>query len=107
MKGNDKSMRINLKALILSALVIPGLGQLQKGEKLKGTILICLVNIFLLAALFVIFQTVGDLVAGKVTGSTDPTAVLEKLRTHSPLARWLLAAFSGLWIYAVVDAARK
>jgi hypothetical protein len=100
-------MRINLKAVILSALVIPGLGQLHKGEKLKGAIIIALVNLFLLAALFVIFQTVGHLLVGKVTGSIDPTAVLENLKTHSPLARWLLAAFSGLWIYSVVDAARK
>lgn len=99
-------MNINFKALLLSALVIPGLGQLYKGEKIKGAIIICLINIFLLAALFMVLQGAGHLIASGATGATDPAALLATLKAKSPVARWLLAAFFGIWIYGVVDAAR-
>src|SRR5512134_892432 len=70
------SMKTNLKALLLSALVLPGLGQLYKGEKIKGAVIICLVNVFLLAALFLVLQGAGQIIAGKAVGATDPAALL-------------------------------
>ena len=100
-------MKSNLKAMFLSALVLPGLGQLYKGEKVKGAIIICLVNIFVLAALFLVLQGAGHLIAGKAAGAADPGTLLATLKEKSPVARWLLAAFFGIWIFSVVDAARK
>lgn len=100
-------MKTNLKALLLSALVLPGLGQLYKGEKIKGAVIICLVNVFLLAALFLVLQGAGQIIAGKAVGTTDPSALLATLRGKSPAARWLLAGFFGIWIFGVFDAARK
>lgn len=98
---------MNIKAALLSAFVVPGLGQIQKGEKIKGMVLICLVNIFLLAAFFMVLQTVGHLMASKVSGANDPAVILEFLKSRSPAARWLLAGFFGLWIYSVIDAGRN
>lgn len=103
-KGNE--MHLNLKALLLSALVVPGLGQLYKGEKIKGAIIICLVNIFLLAALFMVLQGAGHLLAVNASMRTDPATIIAELKEKSPTARWLLAAFCGIWIYGAADAAR-
>lgn len=100
-------MKIHFKPLLLSALVIPGLGQLYKGEKIKGAVIICLVNIFLLGALFVVLQGVGHLIAGNAAGAADPAVILAVLKEKSPVARCLLAGFSGIWIYGAVDAALK
>jgi TM2 domain-containing membrane protein YozV len=100
-------MKLNFKAMLLSAFVVPGLGQLYKGEKIKGVVIIFLVNIFLLAALFMVLQGAGELIAGTATGTTDPVALLDSLKTKSPVARWLLAAFFGIWIYGVADAAKQ
>jgi TM2 domain-containing membrane protein YozV len=100
-------MRINFKALLLSALVVPGLGQIYKGEKIKGAAIICFVNIFLLGALFMVLQGAGQLIAINAVGSTDPASILATLKAKSPAARWLLAAFFGIWIFGAVDAAKK
>lgn len=98
-------MRIYIKAAILSAFVLPGLGQLSKGDRLKGGIIIVFVNIFLLAALFVVMRGMGEfIVSAKVTGASDAARILDTLQRNSPAARWLLAAFFSLWAYAVADA---
>lgn len=97
---------MNIKAALLSAFVVPGLGQVVKGHKIKGFIIITLVNIFLLAAFFLVLQTVGHLMASKVSGANDPAVILDFLKSRSPAARWLLAGFFGLWFFSVIDAGR-
>lgn len=97
---------MNIKAALLSAFVVPGLGQISKGEKLKGMIIITIVNLILLGAFFMVLQTTGQLMAAKVSGASDPAIILEHLKSKSPAARGLLAVFFGLWIYAVIDAGR-
>lgn len=98
-------MQINLKAALLSALVLPGLGQLYKGCKLKGGVLIFLVNLFIIAALVVALQGVGEIVvSSRTAGAPQMHTVLENLRNENPGARWLLAGFLGLWLYGVIDA---
>ena len=49
-------MNKKLTALLLSALVLPGLGQLYLGRKMVGGIIIVLVNLILLLALFVVLR---------------------------------------------------
>ncbi|WP_243375028.1 hypothetical protein [Geotalea sp. SG265] len=98
-------MRTNMKAVLLSGLVLPGLGQLYKGCRVKGIVMIALVNVFLLGAVFFALQGVGKIVlAAKVPGSPDMGQVLDMMRNETPAARWLLAAFFGLWLYGVADA---
>jgi TM2 domain-containing membrane protein YozV len=101
-------MKIHIKAALLSAFVLPGLGQLYKGDRLKGVILIVLVNIFLLAAVFLILQGLGPLIiSAKETGVYDPNEILAQLHSRTPAVELLLTAFSGLWLYSWLDAALR
>lgn len=99
-------MSFHIKAFLLSAFVLPGLGQLYKGDRLKGIVLIILVNIFLLTSLFLVLQGIGPLIASSYLSTPPETArLVEQLQGQSPAARWLLGAFVAVWIYAAVDAA--
>jgi TM2 domain-containing membrane protein YozV len=98
-------MHLHIKAALLSAFVLPGLGQFYKHDKVKGTALILLVNIFLLAGLFFVMRGMGQLLlTTKLSGTADASRIIATLKSNSPAARWLLAAFFALWAYGVVDA---
>jgi hypothetical protein len=99
-------MKFHIKAALLSAFVLPGLGQFVKGDRLKGTILIILVNIFILAALFFVLRGMGELVAtARFSGMAAAEQVMEALESgKGPAVRLILAAFFALWVYGVVDA---
>ncbi len=98
-------MRRHFKAILLSAVVLPGLGQLYRGRRLKGGLIIALVNIFILTALFLAMRGLGKLMlAGQVAGKLETGKVLEALQQDSPAGSWLLVSFCGLWLYSVVDA---
>lgn len=98
-------MKINVKAALLSAFVLPGLGQLYKGARIKGGIMIALVNIFLLAALFLVMQGMGELlVTARLSGMAAAERVADGLRGKGPAVRILLASFFVFWAYGVVDA---
>lgn len=98
-------MKLNVKAALLSAFVLPGLGQLASGRRVKGGVLLFLANAFLLAAVFLLLQRMGPiLVEAKLTGKVDAVAVAGKLAAAAPFAKVLLACFAGLWCFAVIDA---
>lgn len=100
-------MQINIKALLLSAFLLPGIGQLYKGDKLKGAVFLTLVNIFLLAALFVVMKKMGGfLLTARVSGPQEAVKLLESITAGSPEIGWLLTGFALLWGVAVVDAAK-
>ncbi len=99
-------MNQNFKAVLLSAFLLPGLGQLAKGERAKGGIFILLVNVFLLAALFLLLRGMGPvLLAAKTGGSADVVNSIETIRQNSPGVRWLLWGFGVVWLAGVLDAA--
>lgn len=99
-------MKTNIKAMLLSAFLLPGIGQLYKGEKAKGFIFLVLVNIFLLAALFLVMKNMGSfLVTAKVSGPEEALKLLDTIASSSPEIGWLLAGFTLLWGVALVDAA--
>ena len=50
-------------ALLLSALVLPGLGQLYLGRKGAGIAIIMVLNLLLLLALFVVLKGLGPVIA--------------------------------------------
>ena len=97
---------MNIKAAVLSAFVLPGLGQIVNGKKLKGFVLITVVNIFILVALAFVLRGAGELfVTMKSGGAVDAATVLEQVRQNSGSGpRWLLAVFFGIWVYAAFDA---
>lgn len=99
-------MHQNIKAALLSAFLLPGLGQLAKGDRVKGGIFILLVNMFLLGALFMLLRGMGPvLLAARTGGAPDVIKTIETIRQSSPEVRWLLWGFGFLWLVGVLDAA--
>ena len=99
-------MKFHVKAALLSALVLPGLGQLFKGDRTKGVILIVCVNIFVIIALYMVIRYVAPLIlSARMNGVSDTQMILERLHSGGPAVRLLLASFCGLWIYSWTDAA--
>jgi hypothetical protein len=106
--SRGSTMKINIKAMLLSALLLPGIGQLYKGEKVKGAVFLVLVNIFLLAALFIVLKKMGGfLLTARVAGPEEALKLLDAITRSSPEIGWLLAGFTLLWGAAVVDAAKE
>jgi hypothetical protein len=98
-------MKHQLKAALLSALVLPGMGQLYRGRALKGGIILLLMTLLLLAALVLaalMAQDVMPLVQRH--GSRDSVAIAGQLRRWVPFALFLGGALFVVWLYAVVDA---
>lgn len=98
-------MRLNIKTALLSAFVLPGLGQLMNGRKVKGGLIIFLVNIFILVALAFVAQGMAKLyLAPRQPGIPEIMRTLEEIRMGTPGAKWVLAFFFCLWCYSVADA---
>lgn len=96
---------MNLKALLLSAFVLPGLGQIVKGERTKGLAIIAAVNLLLLASLFVILPVVGKLLLARQGTAPDPVGLLsEGIRSAAFAGRVILALLGAVWGYAAIDA---
>lgn len=101
-------MKVYVKAGILSAFVLPGLGQIYKGARVKGAVLIGLVNIFLLASLFMVMKGMGELlVTARISGMDAAEKVLDGLKVKGPAGRILLVSFLAIWAYGVFDALFK
>jgi hypothetical protein len=98
-------MAIKLKCIALSAFVLPGLGQLCRGRRVKGGALIMLDNLFILGGLFIALRSAGKLLAAKAGGGVGAENLLAAIQTDAPYARWVLGGFLILWVYGVVDAA--
>jgi len=93
-------------ALLLSALVLPGLGQLYLGRKAVGIVLVLVVNLILLVALFVLLKGLSPLIAARIAGGAvgiTPTEVLAALQGASGLGKGVLAAFFLVWAFALAD----
>lgn len=99
-------MNKNIKAALLSAFVFPGLGQLHKGCRLKGFILIFAVNILFLIAIALVLKAIYalSLSAGGLSGTTDPAKTADLILSGNPAFAWLLAMFGCLWLYGILDA---
>jgi TM2 domain-containing membrane protein YozV len=103
---SEQIVKIHIKAALLSAFVLPGLGQLYKGEKVKGVILIIIVNIFILAALYMILKYLAPVIlSAQMKGESDVNKILEHLHSGGPRVRFLLATFCAIWMYSWIDAA--
>jgi TM2 domain-containing membrane protein YozV len=99
-------MNKKLTALLLSALVLPGLGQLYLGRKKLGGIIIVLVNLVLLLALFVLLRGLSPVIAAHIAGGTitiTPAEVMNALDGATGFGKAVLAAFFLLWALSIVD----
>ncbi len=99
-------MNRKLKALLLSAFVLPGLGQLYLGRKGRGAALIMAVNLILLFGLFVVLRGLSPVIAAKIAGGAVTITAADSavaLQGASGAGRGVLAAFFLVWAYAVAD----
>lgn len=102
-------MNKKLTAILLSALVLPGLGQLYLGRKIVGGILIVLVNFIILLALFVLLRGLSPVIASQIAGGAikiTPTEVIKALEGANVFGKAVLAAFFLVWTFALVDIIR-
>jgi TM2 domain-containing membrane protein YozV len=91
-------------AMLLSALILPGLGQLYLGRRIKGVALVMAVNLLLMISLFFVMKIASPIVGAHLTGTPlTPTLIFEVLQPYATWAKVLLAAYLGLWGYGVVD----
>lgn len=98
-------MKENVKAALLSAVVLPGVGQLYRGRLVKGGILVVLVTIMLLIFAVLAVLAIQDVLqVTRVSGSVDAVAVAERLRGRLPAATVFGGIFFCIWVYGVVDA---
>lgn len=97
-------MRNKIKCVALSALVLPGLGQLYRGSRVKGGVMILLDNVFILGAIFVALRSAGKVMLAGQGKVMDPEQMLAAIQADAPYAKWLLGGFLVLWVYGVVDA---
>ncbi|MBW4054115.1 MAG: hypothetical protein HIU83_01680 [Proteobacteria bacterium] len=103
-------MNKKLAALLLSAFVLPGLGQLYLGRKMAGGIIIVLVNIVLLLALFVLLRGLSPVIASQIAGgaiSITPSEVMKALDGEAGFGKVVLAAFFVVWAFSIVDILRS
>lgn len=99
-------MNKKMTALLLSAFVLPGLGQLYLGRKLVGGILIVVVNLVILLALFVVLRGLSPVIASQIAGgaiSITPAEVMTALEGATGFGKAVLAAFCLVWAFSVVD----
>jgi len=102
-------MKKKLTALMLSALVLPGLGQLYLGRKIAGGIILVFVNMLLLLALFVLLRGLSPVIASRIAGgavSITPSEVMGALEGTAGYGKAVLVAFSLVWVFSVVDILR-
>ena len=102
-------MNKKLTALLLSGLVLPGLGQLYLGRKVVGGIIILLVNIVLIMALFVLLRGLSPVIAAQIAGgaiSITPADVIKSLDGASGFGKVVLASFFLVWTFSIVDILR-
>jgi TM2 domain-containing membrane protein YozV len=91
-------------ALLLTALILPGLGQLYLGRKVSGIALIMLVNLLMLLGLFVLLKALSPVIAAQaVSGGISPAEIQTALQGASGLGKALLAGFVLVWLYSVFD----
>lgn len=91
-------------ALLLNALVVPGLGQLYLGRKATGIAIIMLVNLLLLLGLFVLLKGLAPVIAAQaVSGAVSVEEVYSALHGVGGFGKALLAGFACLWVFSIID----
>jgi len=101
-------MSRKVRALLLNAFVLPGLGQLYLGRKVVGIAIIMLVNLLLLLALFVVLKGASPLIAAQMTSGTLSSGdILTALDSVAGYGRALLVAIVAVWGFALVDLIRQ
>jgi hypothetical protein len=102
-------MNRKITALLLSAFVLPGLGQLYLGRKLAGGIIIVIVNLVLILGLFVLLRGLSPAIAAQISGgaiSISPSEIMKTLEGETGFGKAVLATFFAVWSFSIIDILR-
>ncbi len=95
----------NIKAALLSGLVFPGIGQIYKGCKVKGVILIIAVNILFLVAIGAVVKEIYLLGAsGGLSETAEPLQAVDRVIRGNTVFKGILAVLGVVWLYGILDA---
>lgn len=100
------------KAVLLSALVFPGLGQTYKGEIKKGVFLIVsaslLLAVYLLSLIIMYSYAYAGLLATASPEAITPAQLRQLLVAvlTKPVSLFLLGLLLATWVFGIVDAGR-
>ncbi len=98
-------MQTNIKAALLSAVVFPGLGQIYKGCKARGFIIIFAVNIMFIIAFALIIRDIYLLVmSGRFSPTAAPVTTARRIVSETPGLAPLLWILLCVWVYGIADA---
>lgn len=93
--------------VLLSGLIMPGLGQIYQRRMGKGALLITWMSLLLIGLSISAFFSLGQAI---VAAGEDPSGgqVAAQLRADPPVLVMVIAGLmAATWVYAVVDAARR
>ena len=97
-------------AVLLSALVFPGFGQVYKGEVKKGVFLIVsaslLVAVYLLGLIILYSYSYANLLATSAPEAITPEQLRQLLLVvlTKPMSLFILGLLLATWIFGVIDA---
>ncbi len=97
-----------LTALLLSAAVLPGLGQLLTGRLLKGTLMVGAVTLWLPLALIKVGRDLALVLPGlmEMAHNGQPPTFTDLQAALSPMAGgliWIFAPLLTVWFWALFD----
>lgn len=98
-------MNKKVKAALLNAFVLPGLGQLMLGRKIRGFVCIMLVNLIILAALFIVLKALSPAIATQIAGGAPLSVaqISDSIGSSRFFGQGILVAFVTVWFFALVD----
>lgn len=98
-------MKQRFLAAILSALVVPGLGQVINRQIKKGIVLMIIVFIlFIAGTVQLAILLTASIQGGQILSPMDTMTVLQNLQYQDLSILWIIVIIFGIvWLYAVVD----
>ncbi len=90
---------------LCSALVIPGLGQVLNQHLRKGVLILAAVFVLFIAVIVKLYKIMDDLFMSAKADHSGSLSMMDRIQKEDFAFLWiLLAAFTILWLYSVIDA---
>ncbi len=98
-------MKKAIASPLSSAFVIPGLGQILNKELKKGILLLGGVFLLFIIGVIKIVQLIKAIIQAGHLESLTPDDIMLRLKAQDSSLLWvIMALFTALWLYSVIDA---
>lgn len=104
-------MKNTVKAILLNALLLPGLGQLALGKKARGWVYISIMIVaFIMFARFIYLKVTGIVADLDLSESVPDVATISQKVSDSmasdgsPIAMICLLTMVAVWVISIIDA---